>query len=117
MSNFILVARNVTPIKKMAGDDRSVVGTYHIEFEDSECTQAEAAEALMDSFHDHYGIENLDDFDIRVFTASGQEIEREEVDAPDDETADDPVFISSSTVWPTPPASPPAKTAKRRVAR
>lgn len=68
-------------------DDDGVQGFYLVELRltrpvDIEkltpAEQSEIAEAVLDDFHDHQGIECLDDFSISVFLPNGDEVTQED---------------------------------------
>lgn len=68
------------PIKQLHRDDRCISGLYAVDLDGD--TPAEAtANAALDGFHRHYGIEVLDDFEITVrASAQPQSVAIEQAD-------------------------------------
>lgn len=56
-------------------EDEGVPGIYEIEV-DPELDEGQSSEAALDVFHDHVGIEMLDDFDISVVNEDGVALPR-----------------------------------------
>ena len=68
-------------------DDEGVQGFYLVQLklsrpvsldELTEGEQSEIAKAVLDSFHEHQGISDLDDFEISVFLPNGEDVMEED---------------------------------------
>jgi hypothetical protein len=116
---YTLVAKNTLPLKQMDSDDRAVVGTYSIGVEvltKDAVAEGDLREAILDQFHDNYGIEVLDDLDIRVFSPTGVEMSSElNSEAPDEGmvSVEVPEKISDATTFPKPASAPRRKRSPR----
>lgn len=101
---YTVVARNLVPLDSMHEDDQAVVGVYEVEVQGVEShAEGDLVEAVLDLFHNNQGIEVLDDFDIEVYNERGVRVVAEDDSkAPDDVTANDPVFLSDDPDYPVP---------------
>lgn len=113
MSDIVLtlVVNNLVRFKDLEEEDQAIPGTYEVELQGvtDQATPSSLAETALDAFHDRFGIECLDDFEITCYDAQGKAIERDEAEARSDATAGDVSYVSAST---RPPQVSPAPTKK-----
>ncbi len=81
--------------------DRALLGRYSSSLNDAGLTPGEAAEAVIEAFHQNFGIDNVDDLVIEVFDATGQVVERAEESKVPDVEASEPEFESEDYFIPT----------------